>query len=384
MDSETEILSRLAANHLHLAQFEPLKATLLALRVRNPDLALTILQTIVSNAGRFDNVLWSRSCPSPSLLSFLSTIELLRFENPTSPWGFDSETLSLRADFLLMVQVLIDRVTERIKEDQESEDENGGLGNCLRVLQGVLELGVERLKFDVDTSSSEGSNKIEEDAVVSLRSIVLDYSDVFDALCCNIQRQLARCESYDTCLVEEVQGEEQGKGINEATCIGSPELDNINVFALIQRNVQLAQLDAMKTKLDEGDVRGAADRIRYLHLDYGVEKENYQYVLDIYSVRKYMSLCIITVCLLKSEGLGILKRTYFNYSVFFFSDSAVLKALLSRVMDKKDEYGDSWHMVRQNLLFIYKEALSSNCGDLVQMIQVGIIFIKADRGDRSH
>ncbi|AEC07743.1 zinc finger FYVE domain protein [Arabidopsis thaliana] len=324
MDKETEILSRLAANHLHLAQFEPLKATLLALRVRNPDLALTILQTIVSNAGRFDNVLWSRSCPSPSLLSFLSTIELLRFENPTSPWGFDSETLSLRADFLLMVQVLIDRVTERIKEDEESEDENSGLGNCLRVLQGVLELGVERLKFVVDTSSSEGSNKIEEDAVVSLRSIVLDYSDVFDALCCNIQRQLAGCESYGTCLVEEVQGEEQRKEMNEATCIGSPELDNINVFALIQRNVQLAQLDAMKTKLDEGDERGAADRIRYLHLDYGVEKENYH---------------------------------------------AVLKALLSRVMEKKDEYGDSWHMVRQNLLFMYKEALSSNCGDLVQMIQ---------------
>lgn len=290
MDKETEILSRLAANHLHLAQFEPLKATLLALRVRNPDLALTILQTIVSNAGRFDNVLWSRSCPSPSLLSFLSTIELLRFENPTSPWGFDSETLSLRADFLLMVQVLIDKVTDRIKEDQrveleseeEKRDENGGLGDCLRVLQGVLELGVERLKFDVDTSSSEGSNKIEEDAVVSLRSIVLDYSDVFDALCCNIQRQLVGCESYHTCLVEEVQGEEHGREINETTCINSPELDNINVFALIQRNVQLAQLDAMKTKLDEGDERGAADRIRYLHLDYGVEKDNYQYVLDFY------------------------------------------------------------------------------------------------------
>lgn len=68
----------------------------------------------------------------------------------------------------------------------------------------------------------------------------------------------------------------------------------------------------------------------------------------------------------------------------FFSDSAVLKALLSRVMEKKDEYGDSWNMVRQNLLFIYKEALSSNCGDLVQMIQVVIIFIKDDLGVYSH
>lgn len=264
MDNETEILSRLAANHLHLAQFEPLKATLLALRVRNPDLAHTILQTIVSNAGRFENVLWSRSCSSPSLLAFLSTIELLRFENPTSPWGFDSETLGLRADFLLMVQVLIDRV-------RDGEEE----GNCVRVLRGFLDLGVERLRFDVDTSSSGGSYVIEEEDVVALRSIVLDYSDVFDALCCNIKRQIDGSES---CMVEEVEHETER---NEAIDIDPRQEDNNNVFALIQRNVQLAQLDAMRRKLDEGDELGAADRIRYLHLDYGVEKENYQYVLDL-------------------------------------------------------------------------------------------------------
>lgn len=289
MDKETEILTRLAANHLHLAQFEPLKATLLALRVRNPDLALTILQTIVSNAGRFDNVIWSRSCSSPSLLSFLSTIELLRFENPTAPWGFDSETLSLRADFLLMVQVLIDRVIERIKEEERDGecDENGGLENCLRVLQGVLELGVERLRFDVvdSSSSSGGSFKIEEEEVVSLRSIVLDYSDVFDALCCNIKRQLMS----SVVLVEEFEREEDGIKRTEAKF----EPDNNNVFALIQRNVQLAQLDAMKRKLDEGDERGVANRIRYLHLDYGVEKENYQYVLWLIS----LLFCFLICCL---------------------------------------------------------------------------------------
>lgn len=52
-------------------------------------------------------------------------------------------------------------------------------------------------------------------------------------------------------------------------------------------------------------------------------------------------------------------------------------------MEKKDEYGDSWHMVRQNLLFIYKEALSSNCGDLLEMIQVAIILIKVDIREQS-
>lgn len=264
MDNETEILSRLAANHLHLAQFEPLKATLLALRVRNPDLAHTILQTIVSTAGRFDNVLWSRSCSSPSLLAFLSTIELLRFENPASPWGFDSETLGLRADFLLMVQVLIDG-------DKE--------GNCVRVLQGFLDLGVERLRFDVDASSSGGSSyMIEEEDVVALRSIVLDYSDVFDALCCNVKRQLNG--GSESCLVEEVE--------HQVEAMDPREEDSNNVFALILRNVQLAQLDAIRRKLDEGDALGAADRIRYLHLDYGVEKENYQYVLD---------LCILHKCI---------------------------------------------------------------------------------------
>ncbi|OMO80016.1 hypothetical protein CCACVL1_13235 [Corchorus capsularis] len=34
MDKETELRSRLAANHLHLAQFEPLRAMLLTSRTK--------------------------------------------------------------------------------------------------------------------------------------------------------------------------------------------------------------------------------------------------------------------------------------------------------------------------------------------------------------
>lgn len=163
-----------------------------------------------------------------------------------------------------MVQVLIDG-------DKE--------GNCVRVLQGFLDLGVERLRFDVDASSSGGSSyMIEEEDVVALRSIVLDYSDVFDALCCNVKRQLNG--GSESCLVEEVE--------HQVEAMDPREEDSNNVFALILRNVQLAQLDAIRRKLDEGDALGAADRIRYLHLDYGVEKENYQYVLD---------LCILHKCI---------------------------------------------------------------------------------------
>ncbi|CDP21567.1 unnamed protein product [Coffea canephora] len=58
-DKETEFLCKLTANHLFLAQFEPLRATLRSLRVRNPELARSILQTIVPKGGRFDSVLRS-------------------------------------------------------------------------------------------------------------------------------------------------------------------------------------------------------------------------------------------------------------------------------------------------------------------------------------
>ncbi|CAM8967443.1 unnamed protein product [Rhodiola kirilowii] len=51
MEKEIELLSRVAIDHLYLAQFEPFRAIIHSLRARNPDLALAILQTIVSNGG---------------------------------------------------------------------------------------------------------------------------------------------------------------------------------------------------------------------------------------------------------------------------------------------------------------------------------------------
>ncbi|CAM8961576.1 unnamed protein product [Rhodiola kirilowii] len=47
MEKEIELLSRVAIDHLYLAQFEPFRAIIHSLRARNPDLALAILQTIV-------------------------------------------------------------------------------------------------------------------------------------------------------------------------------------------------------------------------------------------------------------------------------------------------------------------------------------------------
>ncbi|XP_028950379.2 uncharacterized protein [Malus domestica] len=363
MDKETEILSRLAANHLYLAQFEPLRAVLIALRARNPELALAVLQTIVAQSGRFENVLWSQSCPSPALLTYLSTVELLQFDNASSAWSFDPETLRLRAEFLLLVQQLIDRVSESLRKDFdlegiEKEKEKEGLGesesfeeraelleksddtskdlrdgsgeldSCVKVLDRVLELGVKRLKpgsvavesADADVGSGNEAPSvvpIEEGELMCLRSVVWEYRDVFEALCWNIQSQVRGWEGDDSSgLALTVRRDENAGGTSE---------EDLKVLGLIQRSVQLAHLDAMKEGMKNGDVDGVVSRIRFLQLDYGVEENKYR---------------------------------------------MVLQDLLKMVSSGKEGYGDSWRDMREKLLGIYGAALASSSGRLVEMIHV--------------
>ncbi|EOY29640.1 Zinc finger FYVE domain-containing protein 26 isoform 2 [Theobroma cacao] len=364
MDKETELLSRLAANHLHLAQFEPLRATLLALRTKNPDLALAILQTIVANSARFENIVWSPSCPSPSLLTYLSTLELLQFNDPTSIWSFDPDTLRLRAEFLLLVQVLIDKVLaslrrdvdlDKIEKEKECEREgfeaekpelldksedlkegNDDLGDCVRVLDRFLELGMRRLKPDVVMESGDEDGReeskavleevlIEEEEMVCLRKVIMDYADVFDALCGNIQRQLKGLEGGDLGMAIMVRREDNVR-------VDSVDEEHKRVLGLIQKNVQLAHLDAIKNCVKDGDIEGAVSLIRFLHLDYGVEEVEYR---------------------------------------------TLLQDLLKRVLLEMERFGGSRHSTEEKLLRIYGESLSSNCRHLVQMIQVihdGLLF----------
>ncbi|KAG5045249.1 hypothetical protein JHK82_014634 [Glycine max] len=303
MGRETEILSRLVANHLHLAQFEPLRGVLLALRARNRDLARDILQTIVARSGRVPNVAWSSSCPSPALLTFLSTLELLQMDNASSAWNFDEETLRLRAEFLLLVQDLIDLVSEC----------DGEWGNCRSVLDRVLELGVKRLRVDADgeneidgigSGNGNAATVVEEAEFTSLRKLILEHARVFDALCVNVHRQIRHWESEDS-----------GEGSEEL------EEEDVKVLRGIQRTVQVVHLDAMRESLESGDAEGAVSHIRFLHFDYGIEEQS-------------------------------------EYRI-------VLKDLLKVVLSRSEKIGDT----RNQLLQIYSEAISSNCSDIVQMLQ---------------
>ncbi|CAL5321406.1 unnamed protein product [Camellia sinensis] len=341
-DKYTELLSRATANHLFLAQFEAFRATLLSLRARNPDLALSILQTLVSAGGRLPKVLWSPSCPSPSLLTYLSTLELLQFNDSSSIWSFDPDSLRLRVEFLLFIQTISSRVSESLRkvvdlegiekdaDKLDSEDSraefltgNGELkevgadsGESLRVLDRLSDLGVNRLKPDlvvVEERESEGSSgssdAVEEEELMCLRRVILDNADVFDVLSVNIQKQIQ-------CVVEH---DDSGLAITlqrERKLSEEDKEEDVKVLKLIQRIVQIVHLDAMKECLIENDEEGVLSHVRFLHLEYGVEETEY-------------------------------------------------RDLLKRVLSRKAEYGDNWLAMRDKLLLIYGEALSSNCIRLV-------------------
>ncbi|CAK9164521.1 unnamed protein product [Ilex paraguariensis] len=343
-EKDAELLSKVAANHLFLAQFEPFRATILTLRSRNPELAKAILQTIVARGGRFDSVLWSHSCSSPALLTFLCILELLQFNEPTSPlWSFDANSLQLRVEFVLHVQIMVSRVSESLRKsidlenieknekgvgDLDSQGEilaeneelkNGDLREFLRILDTISDVGLARLKPDLGVmveGESEGLlggvGKIEEEELMSYRWVMLENADVFDALSGNIKKQVQWAEHDDSGLALLVRTE--GNRGEEAE----------RVLKLIQRSVQIAHMDAIKECLKESDLEGAVSHIRFLHLDYGVDETQYR---------------------------------------------MILQDLLKMVRSGKAEYGDTWLVMRDKFLSIYGEALSSNCTRLIQLIQ---------------
>lgn len=278
-DKDTELLSKATANHLFLGQFEPFRATLRSLRARSPDLARTILQTIVAQGGRLgtpDPVNWSDSCPSPAILTFLCTIELLQFPDATlNLWSFDPNMLKLRAEFLLYVHMISSRVVESVKggvkiDVNENIDEGYAKNDELRVLERLSEVGLNRLRPDLigsEETEEWGPGGLGEDDIVTLRGCILGNNDIFDVLCENIGEQVGRLENEDS-------------GGLTVALRKKPRLHEEKeeeLMRLVQRYVQVTHLDAMIQCLENGDEDEAVSHVRFLHLDNGVEESEYRY-----------------------------------------------------------------------------------------------------------
>ncbi|KAL3655643.1 hypothetical protein CASFOL_000039 [Castilleja foliolosa] len=323
-DKEIELLSKVVANHLFLGQFEPFRATLRSLRARNPDLARTILQTVVSQGGRMgvpDPVLWSDSCPSPAVLTFLCTLELLQFTDATlNLWSFGPNMLKLRSEFLLYVDIVSSRVSETVCNgvNMEGNDKIDEKNDELRVLERLSEMGLNRLRpdlIDMEEKEVRVYPGLGEEELTALKGVILENSDIFDVLCMNIEEQAGRMENEDS----------DGLAVALRYDVRTQEAKEVEVFKLVQKCVQVTHLDAMKQCLENGDEDGAISNIRFLHLNSGVEEAEYR---------------------------------------------MVLRDLLKRVLSGIYDYGDAPRSTGDKVLSIYTEALSSRCTRLVQMLQL--------------
>ncbi|CAA0838536.1 Unknown protein [Striga hermonthica] len=327
-DKDTELLSRVTANHLFLGQFEPFRATLRSLRARNPDIARTILQTIISQGGCMgvpDPVLWSESCPSPAVLTFLCTLELLQFPDATlNLWSFGPDMLKLRAEFLLYVHIVSSRVSKTAvdggySEGAEKLDEGGMKNEELGVLDRLSRVGLNRLRPDLFDSGDKEDKVLPdllEEELMSLKGVILENSDIFDVMCVNIGEQVG-------CMGNDDSG---GLAIalrNEARRHEDRKEDEVLKF--VQKCVQVAHIDAMRLCLKNGEEDLAISHVRFLRLDCGVEEAEYR---------------------------------------------TVLQDLLKKVLSGMYDYGDTAHAIRNKVLLIYTEALSSRCARLAQILQL--------------
>lgn len=223
-----------------------------------------------------DPVHWSDSCPSPAVLTFLCTLELLQFPDPTlNIWSFDPNMLKLRSEFLLYVHIVSSRVLEKVKDGENMEGnenfEEGGVNNEeLRVLERVSEVGVSRLRPDlIDLEEMEDGvgRGLDEGELMKLRGVILDNSDIFDVLCVNIGEQLGRIENdYSGGLAIALRKE-----------VRHQEEKEEEILRLVQKCVQVSHLDAMKECLENGDEDGVIPHVRFLHLNCGVEEAEYRY-----------------------------------------------------------------------------------------------------------
>ncbi|XP_073114938.1 uncharacterized protein [Elaeis guineensis] len=279
MEKEIVILSRVVANHLFLGQFEALRASLLSLRKRNPELALAILRAVVSQGGRIDGVLWSSTCSSPSQLAWLSTLELIKFHQSASTWRFDPEILGVKVEFLLLIQLLSSKVSEILKNRSQDPDvdEKGETTDVnkdpVQILNKILGFGVWRLKGDAERDVEvlhEGSS-VSEDELRGLWRIFLDNAEVLDALCVNIQRQARPSQPCESELAISIRTEAMGSL--------SSTVEELEVLGRIQQSVQMAHLDALTEAADRDDWDGAFSHLRFLHQDFGVEEIEYKLFL---------------------------------------------------------------------------------------------------------
>ncbi|KAD3641724.1 hypothetical protein E3N88_30948 [Mikania micrantha] len=386
---ESDLLSRLAANHLFLGQIEAFRAAILALRSRNPDLARSILQTVVANGGRYETILFG-SNSSPALLTYVCTLELVQFNDATSGvWSFDSNTLRLRAEFLLYVHIITSRVLESKKGNSNLGQNELDFANSYSFSDYDSQDKIKDSKEDadaIDISDIDSKQQISEtkgdigrlaindfDTSTSNRTKYWDFEECLRVLnkISEVGFKRLRSDLIELETRESVEEEISGGGVEmeegEIMCLRRVILENAVMFEALCENIA-KQIRWVKEN-DGGDDSG-------LVISPTVQEEGRD---EDAKVLKLTQRCVQMVhldalmeCLKEGDNDGALSHIQFlhvDYGVDEADYRLVLQDLLKRVFSGMVAYDDTWLATRSKLLSIYEKALSSNSANLVQMIQ---------------
>ncbi|KAL4570212.1 hypothetical protein LXL04_025863 [Taraxacum kok-saghyz] len=396
---EVDLLSRLTANHLFLGQIEPFRATILALRSRNPDLARSILQTIVESGGRYETILFS-SNSSPALLTYLCTLELLQFNDPTSRvWSFDSSTLRLRAEFLLYVQIITSRVLEskrvidnlgqnemditnldsittdgmgtsgydsKERLEESRGDASGASISDIDSKQQFSESKGDPTEMDVNALDSRTENLAEKD-VASTKH--WDFQECLRVLSKMSEVGFKRLRP-DLIDLDVKESEEEGTSgstleieEDEMVCLRGVILENADIFQALCENIS-KQVKWVQEN-DGGDDSGLASSPT-------VQEEGVKALKLIQRYVQTVHLDAMKECLKEGDNDGAMSHIqflHFDYGVEEADYRMVLQDLLKRGLSGRTTYDDTWLSMRTKLLSVYENALSSNSIRLVHMIQ---------------
>lgn len=268
---------------------------------------------------------------------------LLEFDDASSIWNLDPDLFKLKVEFLLLLQLVSTRVSENTRrvvdlDSIDKEDFSGSnesfeeyrpedfvsssdyLVDSVNILDRISELGLRRLRRDIVSvvveSDAESVDVIKDEELQCLKNLYLEQVDVFYAICINIHKQVHWFDQDESGLAITVHSNEKMRRDSD---------EELQILKLILKNFQLAHLEALKELAKENDVSGAIFHICYLHLDHGVLESEYK---------------------------------------------MALRDLIKNIWVERDGFGDTWYLIRKQMLAVYGEALSASCTQLVHMVQV--------------
>lgn len=172
---------------------------------------------------------------------------------------------------------------EFLEQREELRGSSDGLVDLVPVLDRMADLGLRRLRPDAGVDDGSGINAIAGEAIfeeaefMSLRNVVLEFSDIFDALCWNIRRQFQWTGGSTIGLaITTRNGEKEMVDLEEG---------DARLLGLILRSVQTTHLNAMNESMEKDDIDGAISHIKYLHFDCRVADDEYRCV-DFFNFSK--------------------------------------------------------------------------------------------------